>query len=104
MQITREFPVTINDPAATEFLQRVAADVLGPGAVRQQSVTMGSEDFAFLSSRVPGCYFFLGLRPAGQQEYPAVHSPHFDFNDEAILPGVRMMVTLALASLQGPGA
>jgi amidohydrolase len=103
VRIAREFPVTVNDPAATALLRRVARDVLGEQAVREQSVTMGSEDFSFLSAVVPGCYFFLGLRRTGQGEYPAVHSPQFDFNDEAILPGVRMMVALALASAEAPG-
>ena len=35
--------------------------------------------------RVPAVVFRLGLRPAGRDSYPMLHSPQFNFND-AILP------------------
>jgi amidohydrolase len=105
VQITRSCPVTSNDAAATELVLRVAREVVGAEAVHvETNPEMGAEDFSFFSRQVPGCYFLLGMRPRGQAAYPAHHSPFFDFNDEVILPGVRMMVALALASGEAPGA
>jgi amidohydrolase len=99
VQIKRNFPVTVNDAAATDFVLRVARDVVGAAAVRvEEKAEMGSEDFAYYAQKVPGCYVLLGLRAPGAAEHPAHHSPFFNFNDEAILPGVRMMVALALAA------
>jgi amidohydrolase len=99
VRIQRNFPVTVNDPAATDFVLRVARDVVGEQSVRiQEKASMGSEDFAYFAQKVPGCYFLLGLRPPGATEHAPHHSPFFDFNDEAILTGVRMLVALALAA------
>jgi hypothetical protein len=58
---------------------------------------MGSEDFAFMLQRKPGCYVLLGAGPG-----PMCHHPKYDFND-AILPvGVRYWSTLAQTEL-APG-
>lgn len=59
---------------------------------------MGGEDFSFYGKVVPACFFFLGLRPAGDPDgggWPLLHSPQFDFNDDAIALGVEMMCRLA---------
>jgi amidohydrolase len=99
VEIQRNFPVTFNDAAATDFVLRVAREVVGAEAVRvEEKAEMGSEDFSYYAQKVPGCYFLLGLRAPGGADHPPHHSPYFDFNDEAILPGVRMMVALALAA------
>ena len=52
---------------------------------------MGAEDFAFMLQQRPGSYIWMGTgatAPAGR-----LHSPHYDFNDEA----------LPLASATGSG-
>jgi hippurate hydrolase len=38
---------------------------------------------------LPGCYFFMGNGSTA-----SLHDCHYDFNDEAILPGVRYWVSL----------
>lgn len=58
---------------------------------------MGGEDFAYYARKVPACFFLLGLRPAEMEgEYPALHTPGFDFNDDALPLGVELMTRLAL--------
>jgi hippurate hydrolase len=44
---------------------------------------MGAEDFAYLLERRPGSYIFMG---SGRPEAP-LHSPQYDFNDEALTVG-----------------
>ena len=46
-----------------------------------ESPALAAEDFSFYQQRVPGVFFFLGI---GDTE--ELHSPKFDFADEAILP------------------
>ena len=54
---------------------------------------MGSEDFAFMLEKKPGCYVWLGARQdAGT---PNLHSPHYDFNDDVLAIGASYWVTLA---------
>jgi len=43
----------------------------------------GSEDFAFMLEKVPGCYICIGSGDA--PDTVQVHNAHFDFND-ALLP------------------
>ena len=99
VRIVPYYPVTANDPRATEFFLRVARGVLGEPAVRLlERPEMGSEDFSFYARKVPGCYFLLGLHPPGAEPLPPNHSPLFDFNDLAIGTGVKLLVALALSS------
>ena len=91
-----DIPVTRNDPALAERVLDLARDTLGPTAVRAlERPTMTAEDFAFYARQVPACMFFLGLDPPGGDS-PRLHQPDFDFNDEALGPGIAMMVRLAL--------
>jgi hippurate hydrolase len=91
------YPVTENEPAATEKFFRIAEDAIGPSRVlRVEQPTMGGEDFAFYGRHAPACFFFLGLRPAGAVECPSLHQPDFDFNDDALPLGIEMFCRLAL--------
>jgi metal-dependent amidase/aminoacylase/carboxypeptidase family protein len=58
---------------------------------------MGGEDFAFYGAECPSCFYQLGLIPEGRDSYEYVHTPIFDFNDDAIAVGVRLMTGLALS-------
>ncbi len=92
------YPSTANDPDAVERFLRVATGIWGEERVSGEGEpTMGGEDFAYYGLEVPSCFYQLGLIPHGQDSYPSVHTPRFDFNDEAIPIGVRTMVGLALS-------
>lgn len=52
---------------------------------------MGSEDFAFFLQERPGAYFILGAGECGG----GLHTPTYDFNDEALSVGVRIWIRLA---------
>ncbi len=54
---------------------------------------MGSEDFAYMLSEVPGTYFLLGTAKTDRD--PPLHHPRFDFNDDALPIGVAMWVEIA---------
>jgi metal-dependent amidase/aminoacylase/carboxypeptidase family protein len=58
---------------------------------------MASEDFAFMLQQRPGCYVWLG---AGRgADPPNIHSPYYDFNDDALAIGASYWVTLARQQL-----
>ena len=95
---TGAYPVTYNDPGATERFRRVARQTLGESFVHEEPhPSMGGEDFSFYGLEIPAAFFFLGIRPKGRDSYPNLHSPEFDFNDDAISTGVEMMCELALS-------
>jgi amidohydrolase len=85
------YPVLENDPAATEYVRRIAANTVAPVDI---SPVMGGEDFAFYAQRVPASFFALGVRPADRDTYPTLHQPDYDFHDGAIPLGVALHVDL----------
>lgn len=92
------YPATINDEAATEFLEGVAQQVLHDANVqRLNAPTMGGEDFAYYLKRVPGSFFFLGVDDGRAGGYPSLHHPAYDFNDQALANGIRLFVHAAFA-------
>jgi hypothetical protein len=91
--------VLVNDASAVERFLNVARQSLGEEYVSDAGKpTMGGEDFAFYCAECPSCFYQLGLIPEGRDDFESVHTPIFDFNDDAIEVGVKVMTALALSS------
>ncbi|MCK6591165.1 MAG: amidohydrolase [Fimbriimonadaceae bacterium] len=91
------YPVTSNHATAVGRFMEVVGEELGTDSVSDQGEqTMGGEDFSFYGTECPACFFQLGLIPPGEDGYASVHTPQFDFNDDAIPYGIRAMVALAV--------
>ncbi len=97
VDFTRGYPVTYNDAKATRHLR----SVLGGSGLHEEDVSpvMGGEDFSYYGQHVPACFYWLGLLNDGQDRYPNLHAPEFDFNDKALPVGIQAMCELALAPL-----
>lgn len=95
------YPPTHNDEGLTSLVQEIGRTLLGADRViTDEPVSLGVEDFAYYGQRVPACMFRLGIRPPGVETYPSLHSPHFDFNDEAIPTGIRMFCEITRRFLE----
>lgn len=93
------YPVLVNDETAVQKFLEVARQELGDAFVSDDGKpTMGGEDFAFYCKECPSCFYQLGLIPEGREDYESVHTPVFDFNDDAIGIGVRLMRALAVSN------
>lgn len=57
---------------------------------------MGSEDFAFFLAEKPGCYFLIG----NGFDCGNLHSPTYDFNDDALSGGAKAWVAIASEMLK----
>ena len=92
------YPVTHNDPALTERFFKIAREALPPEMVKTiEHPSMGGEDFSYYGQKVPAVFFCLGLKRPGQERFPTLHQPDFDFNDDAMPLGIEMFCRLALA-------
>ncbi len=95
----RYYPVTSNHEAEAALVREVGEECFGKGAVSAEALpTMGAEDFSFFLQRVPGAYFFLGGKGEGRTN-SMCHSTTYDFNDDLLLPGVRMYLRLVERTL-----
>ncbi|KUY93192.1 amidohydrolase [Burkholderia territorii] len=90
----RRYPVLVNDAAMTAFARDVAREWVGEANLIDGMVPLtGSEDFAFLLEKRPGCYLIIGN---GDGEGGCmVHNPGYDFNDAALPTGASYWVKLA---------
>ncbi len=86
LEVQKVFPPCLNDPEVVEFMERAAAEVVGPAQVHHSPPVTGSEDFAFFSQAVPGAIIRLGC--GNRHGEPALHSTHFDVPDEVLFTGV----------------
>jgi hippurate hydrolase len=93
----RGYPMTVNHPDAVERFNRCAQAEVGDTCIEAvERPHMGGEDFSFYGEVIPACFFLLGLLAPGETSMPGLHSPDFDFNDQAIETGVAMFRRLAL--------
>lgn len=96
------FPPTVNAPGMASRVRDAVTELLGGERLAggDEVRTMGAEDFAEFSSRVPGCFFFVGARdPSIGAEFPH-HSPHFDISEACLPVGVDVMERAALGYLE----
>lgn len=94
----RGYPATINHAEPARLGAEVAANVVGNDNVDlDPRPAMGAEDFSFMLQAKPGAYIFMGI--GGAEEGKVLHSPYYDFNDEALPIGVSYYAGLVEALL-----
>ena len=103
VKVSAGYPATINTAREAQLGADAAAEIVGDAKVdRAPEPCMGSEDFAFMLNRRPGSYIWMGTgsdaRPSHQ-----LHSPHYDFNDDAIPLGVSYWLSLVRQELGSVG-
>ncbi|HEY3195472.1 MAG TPA: M20 family metallopeptidase [Candidatus Dormibacteraeota bacterium] len=84
----------MNEPNVTRTVLDVAESLIGDRAsVLGRPLTV-SDDFAEFLTRIPGCYFMLGVMPPGETP-PAHHSPGFKIDESALEVGVKVLAGAA---------
>ena len=98
VEIDPGVPVTYNDPRLTNRMVPSLNKVYGRENVSVSARITGAEDFSFFQENVPGFFFFIGVRPPGRSPAEAIpnHSPYFDADEAALVPGVHAMSQLAV--------
>jgi hippurate hydrolase len=87
VKVAAGYPATVNTAREAELGAATAAEIVGEARVdRAPPPCMGSEDFAFMLQRRPGSYIWMGT--GGDGPTHQLHSPHYDFNDDALPLGV----------------
>jgi amidohydrolase len=92
LEITPMTPAVINDAEVTDVVRAAAEAVVGAENVFSGERTMGSEDAAFFTREIPGCYFFLGSTNAERGLVAPHHNPHFDFDEDVLPLGVAILM------------
>ena len=83
-----------NDSGVTSAIEEAALAVAGEDLVRRiEQPSMGGEDFSEYQQHVPGSMFRLG---SGTHERHLLHTPAFDIDEAALVPGARVMIRAAV--------
>lgn len=96
-EVHKGYPVLVNDPAATARMRANAEAYLGAENVVRMDQRMGSEDFAFYTHAMPGCFYRLGtgLLPG----HGGLHTPTFELDEDALRIGSGLMAWNAISEL-----
>ena len=99
VKIVNGYPFLINDPDFTLRNKSSAIAYLGKENVEDLDLWMASEDFAFYTHHVPGCFYRLGTRNEAKGIISGVHTPTFDIDETALELGMGLMAWLAFSEL-----
>lgn len=90
------YPPLVNTPELAEFAMSIAAEL---GEVREASMTMGAEDFAYYLQRIPGAFILLGIRNEDKGTVYPHHHPKFNVDEEVLWKGTALYTLLAYSHL-----
>lgn len=88
------YPVLVNDALQTERALGVARRHFPAAQVARAPMLTGSEDFAYMLERVPGCYLLIGNGTDSEGGGCMVHHPGYDFNDANVSIGATFWTAL----------
>jgi amidohydrolase len=93
-------PPLYNHPDLASILTPTLFRVLGKNNVRQLKPQMVAEDFSFFCQKIPGFYFFLGVKSPESPSTAPLHSPYFNPDEQSIPFGIKIMCHLLFDCLE----
>lgn len=100
IQILEGYPSLVNDEALSARVTSYAVEYVGADQVQQLPLTMGGEDFAYYTHRVPGCFYNIGVCPPDRLGEPhKLHSAWLELDEAAMSNGSGMLAWAAVQEL-----
>jgi amidohydrolase len=99
LQVFPGYDATINDLKVTEVVRDAARKLLGPERVIEMPFDPWSEDFGYMTARVPGAMFWLGVT-SDRVPNPIWHSSTFDLDEDALPIGAMVLAESAKSLLK----
>jgi len=97
------YPPMVNNAAAWQLAQSVAAGIVGAERVQEADATMGGEDFGYFMRNTPGVFVLIGSGNEQLGTTHGVHTPLFKLDETVMSTGTAMHVLFAKAALQQLG-
>jgi amidohydrolase len=99
LRVEHGYPFLVNNEDFTNNCMSAAKDLLGDEMVKELPTRMTAEDFAFISQKVPSCFFRLGTGNTAKGISSGVHTATFDVDESSLLIGMQMLTWLAVSEL-----
>lgn len=98
------YAALVNHDAAVDEIAAVAAELLGPEALRWKAKpSLGVEDFSYFIEKVPGAFYHLGCGNEAKGVVAPLHSAAFDIDEDCLPIGAALQARLALRHLEFGG-
>ncbi|WP_060606833.1 M20 metallopeptidase family protein [Aureimonas altamirensis] len=98
--MVRGVPAMVHDEKVTTRTMQAIADHFGQGAIRRRDATLGAEDFALISERVPTFQLGVGSRLPGRDD--KLHNSDYQPDERSIRNGVVGLTLAACSFLSSP--
>lgn len=98
LQHTRGVPPVVNTDANTALIESAARYEIGADAIELTPQSMGGEDFAWMTEKVPGAMFRLGTRTVGGETFD-LHRGDYSPDEGCIGVGVTVMTAASLRAV-----
>lgn len=99
IKIENGYPFLVNDEFLTKNCMNWAKEYLGAENVEELPLRMTAEDFAFISQKIPSCFYRLGTGNKSKGITSGVHTATFDIDENSLLIGSGLMTYLTLKQL-----
>ncbi|MBA2613696.1 MAG: amidohydrolase [Bacteroidetes bacterium] len=99
LRVEKGYPFLVNDENFTNACFCVAQNYLGNNNVEELPLRMTAEDFAFITQKVPSCFFRLGTGNKANGITSGVHTSTFNIDESALEIGIGLMAQLTLSEL-----
>jgi len=99
INIENGYPFLVNDVALTNRCKHFAIDYLGEENVEELPLRMTAEDFAYITQKVPSCFYRLGTGNKEKNIISGVHTSTFDIDEKALEISTGLMAYITLCEL-----
>lgn len=93
----------VNDSRLEQRAVAALTERFGADEIVAHQPQLGAEDFAAFSRRVPGCYFFLGIRNESEGIVNPLHTANFDVDERCLAFGVERFAAMLVDVARGWG-
>ncbi len=97
VEIIHGYPVLINDAGLVQDAKQISILTLGHDKVQDLDIRMTSEDFAWYTQQIPGCFFRLGTGNVSKGITSGVHTAVFDVDEDCLMIGAQTLSRIALS-------
>lgn len=97
IDVLRGLPPLMNDVETETYAMEVAKNTVGEDKTFElKQLLMGAEDFAYFAQSIPAAFLWIGSGNPKKGFTFLAHHPKFDFDEEAMETGIRLLCNLAL--------
>lgn len=92
--IKKGYPTLVNDPDMVHKAEKAVARIVGTNNIEYLPIRMTSEDFAWFTQEIKGCFFRLGTGNQRLGITAGVHSSRFDVDEDCLTIGAQCLASI----------